>query len=471
MATSYMQSGRKILNFESWHDERYVNAIQANNLENYLIIFIGAGCIVASMWLMNRCYPLRKKDGALSFNILHPLYFFHILAQVMPAGIFLFDNGYVSAANYWLACGMTALLIPLGGLIVDTIFPTHSAAPDMTSRLAIEKDNQQSWIFGSTLAIIAIAICGLFAIRIESFPLLDLILGNPHSDVMKGRSEINEAGYVFGFARVFIMPLLFAWILLVWKDIKTRPRKIAATALLVMALFYNGYSSAKTPIAMLLVIGATALIIRSKGKLFNKSARGTLISISLLAILTISYPLIIFLLKPFGKENSLMTIITQGIFERILHRPAKNSYATFELFPDQLPFTFFGDIEKLSILTNAPIFKLQHEVSLYKFGEAIAAPPPSVGGFYAEVGWAMVIVGALIAACLFRSIERLLTRKYNNTNIETALYAILVYGAFRFSWAPFHSIFMTETFMPIVLVLCLLWLHKKRSLRISTAAV
>lgn len=123
-----------------------------------------------------------------------------------------------------------------------------------------------------------------------------------------------------------------------------------------------------------------------------------MVILTLLAAGAVAYPLFIFLLKPFGAQNDLLTILKTGIFNRLFLRPALNGYFTFEIFPFYLPFTKLANIGDIAALMNWPYIPLSKEVAFYRFGRIMNSPPPAMGAFYAQGGWAMIILGTTFSA-------------------------------------------------------------------------
>src|SRR5690606_3349974 len=114
-----------------------------------------------------------------------------------------------------------------------------------------------------------------------------------------------------------------------------------------------------------------------------------------------------------------------------------------------------------------PYWSLSEEVGYYKYLQVMNAPPPSVSSFYAMAGWPLVVLGTLWASFLFRAGEIFLLTRPKRTVVEVALFVMLLYAAFRFSWASFHSILGTEMMIPGVLVYGLWHLLQRRRAAVS----
>jgi hypothetical protein len=179
----------------------------------------------------------------------------------------------------------------------------------------------------------------------------------------------------------------------------------------------------------------------------------TAVLFAVVAIGMLGYPLLVFLYRPLGQDNPLWYVLVYGVFGRIFFRPALNAYYAFEIFPQHHPFTWFADVSTWAQLRGIEFINISTVVSGYRVDAQGAAPPPSIGTFYAELGWPGVVLGALFAAALFKAVENIFFNARRIDAIHLALYSVLVYGAFRFNWGYFHPIVKTECILPTLVAL------------------
>ncbi len=427
----------------------------------YLLSGVMAALSFALMW---RHFPLgqNKRPG-----VMWVLYFFHMTAQFIPAVLFLTDPTKPAAVPCLAASALTAVLIPLGGMLANLMIENadrvHVGDVDRLMK-SDDVSNRGVWRFTMVLSFCAAAIFCWYVYVVPVIPLLNLFADVSYKDMMADRNAASNAGLTFGWARVFLMPLLFLCLLLSWNTAKLVRQKIIIVLLMVMVMVYNGYTTEKAPVAMLFVMAFFAwFYLIDFG--FNDGLRKMLRKLvvpAVLAALMIGYPVFVFSTTDVWK-NGIGYILKVGVLDRIFLRPAINGYYAFEIFPDVYPYTFGQNILKVARLMGWPNWPLSEEVGYYKYLSVMNAPPPSVGTFYAMAGWPLVVLGVLWSSFLFRAGEVLLLTRPQRTALEVALYIMLLYAAFRFSWTSFHSILGTEMMMPGLLVYGLWFLYRKYS--------
>lgn len=419
------------------------------------IAFILSLCLSSSsLYLMSKYFKLYSITH---IRVTHALYFFHITMQFIPAVFFCFyPEKYAVAPLYLLACSIAALGIPLGSLLSCWLMqrPIHNVfeVSDDIDIIRRSKHFTLGWaIFGAAIII-------SFLIQAPPSPLYALIAKQDgFLNIQMNREIILNMGYIYGLARVFILPILALFLLLQWKNTHSYLGKFLIITLITFIGLYAAYPSSKTPVAMLL------LLIIMLGFTYNQNSlnsfqaiRSKLPLFILLSAAILLYPIFIFSMKAFGQANDIFTVIIDGVLSRIFYNPAANAYFAFQIIPDIFPFTHFRDIGKLTQLMNWEPYPLAQRIALSRHYFLSQSPPPSIGGFYAQWGWPLVIAGPIIAAAIFKSVETLVLSVKKLSPIELALYTLLLYGAFRFSWARFHNILLTECIIP-VLVVWTLW--------------
>lgn len=419
-----------------------------------------AGIVLAavSLFLMCRFFQLRQfwRPG-----VIHWLYGFHMTAQWMPGIFFFFESERTAGAPFFLAMSLAAVLIPLGGVAVAYIFP-HTRQIDALSSpkdkgIGAEKD--MTAFFPLLFAAVFVTI-GFYVQAVPKSPLIDLLQGHSAVSVMQSRLAASDAGYVYGLARIFMMPFAFIFCLMAWRRKQGFVVSLALATVMAATLAYNGYNTEKMPVAMIFLLGLMCFVYKAD---FTRKGINWryLWPILLLVVLILAYPVLVFLFTPNVVGKGFFYLFKVGIFDRIFLRPAVNAYYAFELFPHFYPYTCFQDVVKLANVMDWPVFRLPQEVAMYKYGISMNAPPPSVGNFYAQAGWLGVVLGTVAAAFIFRLLEAFLLSRPRQTAIEFCLYMMLLYGAFRFSWSNFHNIFLTETIVPVLFVLAFAKLIRK----------
>ena len=400
-------------------------------------------------------------------NVISVMYMCHILMQLIPSFVLLKNDVSIATINYNYACIITTILIPLGGATVDTIFRSNAKywilfLEKPISDIAIIK--KKIWIFHFCLyAYCIIILCLMIYFTRDAPPLILLIdnIGKIDNNVfILARKSAMHMGRIWGMAQVFFMPLLFSMSLLMLYFCTHFLQKLYFLMALLVPTLYNAWFGAKAPIAQLFVVAILALMLilhmkpenlpdNSNLRMKTRNAKLKIVyTIVCFLFLAIIYPLIIFLMLPTSSEG--IEYLFKHIFLRIFLKPAINSCAAFEVFPKLVEFTYFYDIKMFCKLFDLSYIDMSSLIAEYRgMSKLTNSPPTAIGNFYAQGGWVVIFAGVIVAASIFRYAESLILRSKNRSFVEISLYALLLYAAFRFSWANFHTILATESIAPL----------------------
>lgn len=405
-------------------------------------------------------------------NVLQVMFLSHLFAQSIPSFIMFLDPEKQDGAIFLFYCSLSAFLIPLGGMLADFFLQVKSNTQFYLLPIDASLRNRRKF---ANFYLVYLAFCTLiffsYVLQAPSFPIYELIFDlNDAFEHQEARREASTRGIIYGIALRFFMPVLFLISFASLRYFKSNGLIFAATLATFMALIYNLWPGSKTPVATLFLLATFVLLIRSSEEIrgispalkaknlilqrkTQKRAKRLAIILGVLALL---YPVFVYLMLPAG-QNGLEYVIT-SVFQRIFFKPAENSYATFEMFlRGGYDYTYLTDITTLASIFGWEHVRLSTEVAVYRgFGDFTNSPPAAVGNFYAQGGGIGVVVGVIFASFLFRLTENLL-RSTAKTLLTVSLYAVLIFGAFRFSWANFHSMVVSEVFLPMLFVWCL-WL-------------
>jgi hypothetical protein len=395
-------------------------------------------------------------------NAVQVMFVTHVFAQVLPAVLMSFDPSFPAANRFLLYNALAACLNPIGGISADRFFPKLSVTAFYRRPIAVGSAEKKQF---RNFFLVYFAFCALifvtFVMRVPSIPVADLLFGlEDHSALTEARRDASSQGLIYGMALRFFMPSLFILAIIGYGMFTGRSTRILLVTAAAMAVLYNAWPGSKTPVAVLFLLALITTTLRDRehkpeGRDENRSrVRRRVINLSA-AILMIGYPLLIFMLKPVGSLG--VWFVLQQIFQRIFYKPALNSYYAFEMFSNGL-FTHFNDIKKLAQLTGNEFYNLSSEVSFYKGYDMFSnSPPAAIGNFYAQGGSFVVISGVLIAAFLFRWVENMLKISNPKTPLTITFFSITIFGAFRFSWASFHTLIMAEVFVPLLITFAIFY--------------
>lgn len=400
-------------------------------------------------------------------NVLQVMFLSHLLAQLIPAVIIALDPYNRNGPVFLFYCSLATVLIPVGGIIADWFVTPRPRAAFYRQPLSGDPQTLAHFkVFFHVYFLLCLAIFGAYVVQVPTIPVYDLLFGT--GDILglqHARREAVTQGRIFGMAVRAFMPILFILGLVALRYLpKGSLTRILAPAAMILALLYNAWPGNKTPVATLFVMAVFVLLIRSSEEIPGLSARQRaaadkrrkrLVWIAIImALFAIAYPIVVFYQLPAGKLG--FGYVMESVFTRIFFKPAENTYAAFELFRYG-GYTYFADIDAIAALFGWQFVELSKEIAIYRgLGGFTNAPPAAIGNFYAQGGGIVVVAGVVFAAMLFRLTEHVLRRQRAKTPLSLAFYAILIFSAFRFSWGNFHTMLLSETFLPMAFV-ALVW--------------
>jgi hypothetical protein len=407
-------------------------------------------------------------------------YYVHIAAHLAPSIYFLFDPTKPASYRYFWACVLTSLLIPLGGLLGRLILPVSERMVTRYFRAPV--DVSPGVIRTGRWFVVGMAVLGLILLvtyirKAPHYPLKEMIIAQVASEelaVMRRQSMGQDIGYLYTVGRAFFMPFLFVATLAMWRYEPHRMMKLLYLGVFLMVMVYNSYSSAKTPVVVLFVMGFCLFFQRriipaetrrseAAGKPRRRRA-ASFVALAMTVIIAVGYPLFIWQYKPLGQNHPIWEVLVTGVLHRIVLRPAINSYNAYEVFPHVRDYTYFGDVQKLAAVTGAQSVNLSQLIAAYKEGQAVKivvkgtqstnSPPTSVGTFYAQGGWLVLVLGMLLAAMMLQVFQNIFVASHLKTPIHQAMFGVLMYSAgLRLNMSEFHSVLLSEAFVPITLFL------------------
>jgi hypothetical protein len=399
-------------------------------------------------------------------TILGTAFLIALAAHFLPACVFLFDPTMPQAHAFFWATTLCLLLLPVGGALANVVFrfaqselktfyPTAiGTPPPLRDRLLI-----------LCFALFLFGVLGMYVSEVKSYPFGLLLRGDVDTAILNslrheaiGPQMGSHFWYLYGLTRSSFMPMLFALILSGWAYFRGGLERSIAVLSLIAALVFNSWSGAKTPVAMLFLLGLFVMVM--KGHVTRKESKPArrprpfrrLATLGVLAMLVVAYPVFVFSRKAFGQTHSVLEVLYEGVFKRIFFKPALLSYYQFEMFPTHYPFTGFRDISKIAQLFGLEYVDLSTLTALYSTGTDLAnLPPAAFGNFYAQGGWPMLLLGALMVGFVLQAMQIWFVRFSPRNSFALGLLAVLLWCGFRVSMTGFHNIFLSEGIVPTLI--------------------
>lgn len=400
-----------------------------------------------------------------------------IVMQYIPSLIFLADEALVQSRRFFWACTLALVMMALGGAFINLILRFRPERIGEFYRVAVNtaptrRTRSFVYVYGIVCALIFV----MYLIEVPAYPLFLLLTGrigtaeaNALRNIVLGPDMGSSLWYLYGVSRSALMPWLFVLVFSIWPYFVKSERFLMAS-FMIMVLVYNSWSGAKTPTAMIFALSALVMLMRTNKNIGRRKVPGFSRRVShqrerLLALfmllLAVSYPVFIFRFKSFGQDRSLLDILYTGVLRRVAYIPAFTSYLQFEYFPAVFNFTYLRDIPMFAALIGAEPINLSILTSLTAYGTDSYAPPTTVGNFYAQAGFLMVILGFFLVGVMCQAMQVWVIRWVPKGPFSLAIMSVLCYGGFRISMSDFYSVFLSETIVPTLLVVGL-WTFYRR---------
>lgn len=388
----------------------------------------------------------------------------------VPSLFFLADPAMTHAWPLFWACTLSLFMMALGGAYANSVtFFERGEIRRYLDVAANTPPTRRDLLLVLAWGGLCLLLFTTYVREVRVYPLYALLAGSVSSEaVNKMRRDVvgpemgSSLWYVYGLARAFIMPFLFCLVFVTFRYVRSVPIRVLCVGFVLMVFIFNSWSAAKTPIAMLfvlgfvlsLMLGSRALIVmrRHAGRLRPKRWRRW-IAVGGCVGLAAAYPIFIFKFKAFGVDKEVFDILVQGVLTRILFKPAYLAHYAFALFPAQFDFTYFADIQKLAAVFGLEYFDLSTLIAEEQGHPDSNASPPAVGTFYAELGWPLVIGGFFVVGVVVQFLQIWLIRNVPRGPIVLAANAMLCYGAFRLSMTSLHTVLLTEAIIPCLMAL------------------
>ena len=386
-----------------------------------------------------------------------------LFMHYFPSVYFLYhSDDYFRGVDYHWACALSLVMLSMGALCV-TIF-SGIRSESILDRYVESNEaflTKADKYFYLALGMLCTFVFVVYVARVPFFPLKAFLMGGVSTqEAMEMRIQSLSADdplfFLYGMARSFLMPILFLFTIAAWSNFRFSMR-ILGGCFIFICLLYNAWTGAKTPVAMLFLMAFFLLLIKRQNRI--SSTMSKLFSIFLPVVfiaIALFYPLLIYKHKVAWVDQDIFSTLVGAVFNRIFFTPAYLTYMQFELVPDYIDFTYFADIQKFATLMGWEPVNLSR-ISAYEIsGVDSNAPPCSIGTFYAQGGWPVLLIGFFLVGVLLQMLQLFFIRVKTVSKFHNALIVILCFGAFRLAMTSFHTIFFIESIIPtIMIIFCL----------------
>ena len=257
--------------------------------------------------------------------------------------------------------------------------------------------------------------------REESFKLLD-----------------SPFRYAYTLLRVLGFPLLIGIALGLYRHARTWSWLAVFVAVLGAGLFLAGASTAKFPVATVVLLLFAYYYLDRNGRIGTTAIVG-------MVLLFLAFPILVVLGLSAQTGFNLMPAL-QNIALRIFYDPALTVYYYFDVIPSHLEFLGGQTIGKLSSLLGTPFFDVENFVSIVREESSITtgtANAAYIANLYADWGFVGVALGGTVTGVLL-SAGQSLVHRLRRTPVAMAMYAHLMLTALLLMITSLPTVLMTN---------------------------
>lgn len=360
------------------------------------------------------------------------------------------------------------LFYPIGLLIGNIFFPINSRGIENLGNPGLEKDKSDTVAYEILFVImtIMVLIVGLYIVRIDSYPILELIK-NPEfylssfmmrEEAFKLLKISMVEKYVFSTARDIFIPILITGSLFLSLVYKKRNYWLLFYAAFVLGLVNNSISLAKMPTA------AIFLSLVSFYFVYRQAFKIRTILFSLLTVLSFPYLVVYYVSIP---ELRHASILVPSILRRIFIVPSDILYQYFKIFPDFHHFLAGRSSKLFSWLHPEGGFNTANYVAKVYWNEPHTTGSANaifLGNFWADFGYvgvflSMIFVGLFIHYLYYQLVE---TSGYRKNIIYMSVTTALV-TTLTFSFVS-SSVTVLLVTKGLIVVPVILWVIRNRKI-------
>jgi len=274
-------------------------------------------------------------DGIRQMSFPAIVYISYTVLVAIPAIVLSSTLDHPRESSFILSIYLFYIFFPIGLLIGNAFFPIKWAKTTLLSRRGLVRDKNDANIYEILIVAFSIVamIVGLYLIRIDSYPILELIR-NPkfylssfmmREEAFKLLKVSFIEKYIFSFARDIFIPLLIMGSLFLSIAYKKRKYWILFYSSFALGMINNSISLAKMPTA------AIFLSLVSFYFVYKQSFKLKTILAALISVLSFPYMVVYFVSPPQLRHAE---ILIPSIFRRIFIVPSEVLFQYFKIFPD-----------------------------------------------------------------------------------------------------------------------------------------
>ena len=246
-----------------------------------------------------------------------------------------------------------------------------------------------------------------------------------------------------GTAFPFLIAASFGYVLLT----RRKNWRAAFLAALIIGIFFNSLSLAKSPVAVIFLVLALLAYYYKRGVFSYKF-------VLVCSVIIFAFPLVV--MYAATENDGTFGVLMQSLFQRLFLQPSTDVYYYFEFFPAQRAYLHGGSTHALASLFGMSVVNTPNLVGQYAdpYGlQSISANGAFITDLHADFGLAGVLIGGVLAGVVMQLFHIYLVRR-KKTVATLAAYAFLVYAFWQLNSTSLPPVLASGGALP---VLGLLW--------------
>ncbi len=369
-------------------------------------------------------------------------YLTYLVMIFIPSFFVFFEKD--NDARYWYLFSVESLLItvPAGIFLANRLLLFNRGEIEAYFNMPIQEKES----FVSTylvLLMVAIGLTVLYLLEVDRIPLFYIMTHSGEyyllAQLREDSFKLLDSRFIYGYSvlRSALYPFLIIISIGHYLHSGQRNWLFLFLITLILGIFYNALSIAKSPVALIFLLIFIFLYLFNGGTLTRKS--------KIMAIpVTLGFPL--FVVYMISSIETSFELIIDAILKRLFFAPANGLYYYFEVFPDRIGYLHGLSVRPLAFLMNESVFDTANFVSTYmnyKGSPSGSANVAFIGNMNADFGMVGVLMGGVVVGFVMQYAQIYLLRA-KKTILCVSVYAFLLFSFWCLHSTSFPTMFLSN---------------------------
>lgn len=380
--------------------------------------------------------------------------FTYVAMIVVPGVVIAVDSTHVARNTFYWAMISALVTVPIGALVAAVFyrFDRTECRLFFDRPLTPLRRPSLAAAFVTVASIVAVALSLNYVREAGPLPIIALIQQPGEYLLLRELREDSfklldsPLRYAYYVLRTFIWPFLVALSLTMALHTRSRNWWLAFASAAFAGLLFVSLSTAKQPVAALLVVLFLVVMIM-------RGATVRTATLLLMPVVVLAFPVGVVLLLQVGSGNDLWYAIT-AILNRLFFIPSYVLYYYYEVFPTQVTHLHGSTIALLARLSGTDNFDSANYVYRYMYPERMEsglANAAFIGNAWADFGAIGVIMAGVLLGFVMQTVQIIVFRS-RKTAYDVSIYAFLLFGFWLVNSTAFPTVLLSNGVLAAVVL-------------------